>query len=207
MRAGRCRGRRVAARRPPACWRPPGPRRAGHAVRVPRRAQGRRAGALWTPRRGGGGDRGRGGRDWAAARGVDRHAVAGAGRSLRRADARRGTGTTSSPTRWPGARRRRWCRGGRRAWRRTRRCSWCRRCWRGCGRSGRAARARFGGRVVAVTGLGRQDRQPRRCCATALGGAGHGACGGEELQQPLGRAADAGAAAGGPATSRCSRSA
>ena len=72
-------------------------------------------------------------------------------------------------------------------------------------RSAAAARARFGGRVVAVTGsVGKTGS--RRCCGAALGRAGDGACGGEELQQPLGRAADAGADAGGPRLRGASRS-
>ena len=48
---------------------------------------------------------------------------------------------------------------------------------------------------------------PRRCCAPACRGVGRDACVGKILQQPLGRAADAGAHAGATRSSACSRSA
>ena len=48
---------------------------------------------------------------------------------------------------------------------------------------------------------------PRRCCALCLALAGRDACGREVLQQPLGRAADAGAHAAPTAPMPCSRSA
>ena len=109
-----------------------------------------------------------------------------------RCAARPATATTSSPTRWPGAPPGRWCIATCPRRRPTRRCCASTTRWRRCTRlGGSPARASPAGWSPSPAASARPP--PRRCCARILAAFGPTHAARRLLQQPLGRAADAGA--------------